>query len=110
MNTLVSTPTITFISFAWCSLFRGFYAPSTEIELLSQHGVLLPGNMQGLTEEQISDLKLKDEYEDVCVPSGGCVMNPDPMGRRNGRGILPPPHTHNVLQSVCVYVQLPMTR
>ncbi len=54
------------------------------IELLSQHGVLLPGNMQGLTEEQISELKLRDEFEEVCVPSGGYIMNPDPMGRRNG--------------------------
>ena len=44
--------------------------------------------MQGLTEEQIDELKLTDEYEDVCVPSGGCVVTPDPMGRRNGRGML----------------------
>ena len=44
--------------------------------------------MQGLTEEQIDELKLTDEYEDVCVPSGGCVMIPDPMGRRNGRGMI----------------------
>lgn len=57
-----------------------------EIELLAQHGVLLPPNMQGLTEEQVDELKLKDEFAEVCIPSGGFIMNPDPIGRRNGRG------------------------
>ena len=57
-----------------------------EMELLAQHGVLLPPNMQGLTEEQIDELKLKDEFAEVCIPSGGFTMNPDPVGRRNGRG------------------------
>ncbi len=65
--------------------------------------MLLPGNMQGLTEEQISELKLRDEFEEVCVPSGGYIMNPDPMGRRNGRG------TPSVLL-LCVCIQHLMTR
>ena len=56
------------------------------MELLAQHGVMLPPNMQGLTEEQVDELKLKDEFAEVCIPSGGFVMNPDPIGRRNGRG------------------------
>ncbi|XP_003388750.1 PREDICTED: UPF0769 protein C21orf59 homolog [Amphimedon queenslandica] len=56
-----------------------------EIELLSSHGILLPPNMQGLTDEQIIDLKLKDEYADTCIPCGGHTDNPDPVGRRNGR-------------------------
>ena len=43
--------------------------------------------MQGLTEEQVVDLKLKDEFADVCVPSGGFVEKKDPVGRRNGRGL-----------------------
>ena len=73
-----------------CIIQKFSLLPHTEIELLSQHGVLLPGNMQGLTEEQIRELKLKDEYEDTCMPSGGYVMNPDPMGRKNGRGVLRP--------------------
>ena len=47
---------------------------------------MLPPNMQGLTEEQVEELHLKDEWEEMCVPSGGAVINPDPMGRRNGRG------------------------
>ena len=49
--------------------------------------MMLPPNMIGLTGEQVQDLKLKDEFEDVCIPSGGYVMNVDPVGRRNGRGI-----------------------
>ena len=47
---------------------------------------MLPPNMIGLTDEQVQDLKLKDELGDVCVPSGGHVVNPDPVGRRNGKG------------------------
>ena len=49
---------------------------------------MLPLNMVGLTEEQIQELKLRDEFEEVCIPSGGYVTSADPMGRRNGRGIL----------------------
>ena len=44
--------------------------------------------MQGLTDEQIVDLKLKDEWENKCVPSGGVILNKDPIGSigRNGHG------------------------
>ncbi|KAK9536569.1 hypothetical protein VZT92_006341 [Zoarces viviparus] len=55
-----------------------------EIPELADHGVTLPPNMQGLTEEQVVELKLKDEWEDQCVPSGGMVFRKDEMGRRNG--------------------------
>lgn len=41
--------------------------------------------MQGLTEEQIVELKLKDEWSDKCIPSGGYVEKRDELGRRNGR-------------------------
>ena len=64
------------------------FLAGAEIELLAQHGVMLPSNMQGLTEEQVEDLKLKDEFADVCIPSGGFVTTPDPVGRRNGKGII----------------------
>ena len=58
----------------------------TEIELLAQHGVMMPPEMQGLTEQQVEELKIKDTFAEVCIPSGGFVMTPDPVGRRNGRG------------------------
>lgn len=58
----------------------------SEIQLLGEHGVMLPPNMQGLTEEQVEELKLVDEYKETCIPSGGFVVNSDPVGRRNGRG------------------------
>ncbi|XP_068086088.1 cilia- and flagella-associated protein 298 isoform X3 [Anabrus simplex] len=57
----------------------------SEMESLAEHGVMLPPNMQGLTEEQWEDLKLKDEWGERCIPSGGFVFNKDVMGRRNGR-------------------------
>jgi hypothetical protein len=40
--------------------------------------------MQGLTDEQIEELKLKDEWAERCQPSGGHVFNKDDIGRRNG--------------------------
>ncbi|KAM6907465.1 cilia- and flagella-associated protein 298 [Xenentodon cancila] len=55
-----------------------------EIPELAEHGISLPPNMQGLTEEQIDELKLKDEWEDRCTPSGGTVFRKDEIGRRNG--------------------------
>lgn len=53
---------------------------------LAEHGVFLPYNMQGLTDEQIEELKLKDEWAEKCVPSGGSVFKKDEIGRRNGHG------------------------
>lgn len=57
-----------------------------EINELAEHGTFLPINMQGLTDEQIEELKLKDEWEEKCVPSGGFEFKKDEIGRRNGRG------------------------
>lgn len=56
------------------------------MEELAEHGVFLPPNMQGLTDEQIEELKLKDEWGEKCVPSGGSVFTKDDIGRRNGQG------------------------
>ncbi|KAL3320628.1 hypothetical protein Ciccas_000703 [Cichlidogyrus casuarinus] len=56
-----------------------------ELEELAEHGVTMPPNMQGLNEEQISELKLKDDYLEKCTPSGGYVERSDDMRRRNGR-------------------------
>ncbi|KAM3868574.1 cilia- and flagella-associated protein 298 [Diretmus argenteus] len=56
----------------------------SEILQLADHGIALPPNMQGLTEEQIVDLKLTDQWEEKCVPSGGSVFRKDGIGMRNG--------------------------
>nr|KAF6477286.1 cilia and flagella associated protein 298 [Molossus molossus] len=56
----------------------------SEMEELAEHGVSLPPNMQGLTEDQVEELKLRDEWGDTCVPSGGAVFKKDDIGRRNG--------------------------
>ncbi|XP_077098414.1 cilia- and flagella-associated protein 298 [Siphateles boraxobius] len=56
----------------------------SEIPELADHGISLPPNMQGLADEQILELKLKDEWEDRCVPSGGAEFKKDEIGRRNG--------------------------
>lgn len=56
------------------------------MEELAKHGITLPPNMQGLTEEQLSELNLHDEWEDECIPTGGVIENKDPIGRRNGKG------------------------
>ena len=42
--------------------------------------------MQGLTDEQVVDLKLKDEWADRCTPQGGIRENTDKVGVRNGHG------------------------
>lgn len=56
-----------------------------EIEELSKHGCHLPPNMVGLNEDQIEELKLKDDWGEKCIPSGGFKESKDLMGRRNGK-------------------------
>ncbi|KAG8590875.1 hypothetical protein GDO81_006951 [Engystomops pustulosus] len=68
----------------------------SEMEELSEHGITLPPNMQGLTDEQIEELKLKDEWETKCTPSGGSVFKKDELGRRNGHA--PDENMKKVLQ------------
>jgi hypothetical protein len=58
----------------------------TEIEFLAKSGITLPANMQGLTDEQIEELKLVDDWGTKCSPSGGYIEAKDDLGRRNGRG------------------------
>ncbi|GIY77097.1 cilia- and flagella-associated protein 298-A [Caerostris extrusa] len=62
---------------------------SYEIEELSKHGVSFPTNMQGLTEQQISDLVLKDDWAQKNLSPSDYVINKDPMGKRNGLAPLP---------------------
>lgn len=71
----------------------------SEIEELADHGITLPPNMQGLTDEQIEELKLKDEWADKCYPSGGHIDNKDDIGRRNG--IAPTEQMKEVLKKTC---------
>lgn len=57
----------------------------SEMEELIKHGVMLPPEILGLTDEQVSEMKLVDEWAEKCIPSGGWNLNCDPVGRRNGR-------------------------
>ncbi|XP_015585733.1 UPF0769 protein C21orf59 homolog [Cephus cinctus] len=56
-----------------------------EIEELAKHGTMLPHEMMGLTDEQIEELKLKDEWAEKSTPMGGWTFNKDVIGRRSGR-------------------------
>lgn len=56
-----------------------------ELETLAKHGITLPPNMVGLTEDQITDLKLEDKLSKTIYPQGGIVQCEDPIGRRTGK-------------------------
>ncbi|CAL8070481.1 unnamed protein product [Calicophoron daubneyi] len=71
-----------------CEIFNGYlkiHRICAEIDDLAKHGVSLPPTMQGLTDEQVVDLKLKDDWGEKCVPSGGYIECKDDIGRRNGK-------------------------
>lgn len=51
-----------------------------EIEDLAKHGTMLPPNIMGLTDEQVEELKLRDEWGEKCVPMGGWTFNKDAIG------------------------------
>ena len=53
---------------------------------MAKHGHFLPPDMQGLTEDQIEELKLHDKFEKISIPQGGSVECEDPIGRRSGKG------------------------
>ena len=55
------------------------------METLAKHGICLPPNMQGLTDEQVEELRLDDEWQGKCIPSGGFVECRDTVGRRCGK-------------------------
>lgn len=56
-----------------------------EMEELAKYGPMFPPDILGLTEEQVNELNLVDEYAEQVIPSGGWIYNRDPVGRRNGR-------------------------
>jgi hypothetical protein len=66
------------------------------MEELAKYGTLLPANIMGLTDEQVEELKLVDEWGENCVPSGGWNFNKDPIGRRNGKQ--PNEHMQDVIK------------
>ncbi|XP_004933535.1 cilia- and flagella-associated protein 298-A [Bombyx mori] len=66
-----------------------------EMEELADHGTFLPLEMQGLTEEQIKELKLEDPWANRCAPQGYVVAK-DEMGRRCG--LAPPTNLKEVLK------------
>lgn len=57
----------------------------SEIEELAEHGTMYPPEILGLTEEQVTELKLVDHWGNKCNPSGGFTFVKDPIGRRNGK-------------------------
>ncbi|CAD7083352.1 unnamed protein product [Hermetia illucens] len=76
-----------------CALYNGRLKIDRiccEIEELAEHGTTLPQEMQGLTDEQIEELKLKDIWGEKCIPSGGFEFNKDEIGRRNGKRPMQP--------------------
>lgn len=56
-----------------------------EVLDLAKHGVAVKPELAGLLAEQVKELKLVDEYEEQCLPSGGFAYEADPVQRRNGR-------------------------
>lgn len=71
-----------------CNIYNGRLKVEricSEVEFLAKSGITLPANMQGLTDEQITELKLVDEWSNKCIPSGGYIEKKDDLGRRNGR-------------------------
>lgn len=67
----------------------------SEIEELANYGPMHKPEIIGLAPDQVTELKLVDEWMDICVPSGGFTVNKDPMGRRFGRQ--PKPEMQQVL-------------
>lgn len=57
---------------------------SDEVSMLAEHGIAKPMDAVGLTDEQIVEMKIKDEWTQKCFPSGGSVFNKDVIGRRTG--------------------------
>ncbi|XP_042913170.2 cilia- and flagella-associated protein 298-A-like [Parasteatoda tepidariorum] len=55
-----------------------------EIDEMSKHGVSLPPQMQGLSSEQIKELKLEDSWRVKQLSSSDYILNSDSIGKRNG--------------------------
>ncbi|CAG4966302.1 unnamed protein product [Colias eurytheme] len=73
-----------------------------EFEELWTHGTFLPTEMQGLTDEQIKELKLEDPWAKRCAPQG-YIEAKDDMGRRCG--LAPPPNLQEVLKKASEFAK-----
>ncbi|XP_075986234.1 cilia- and flagella-associated protein 298-A [Anticarsia gemmatalis] len=69
-----------------------------EMEELWKHGTFLPLEMQGLTEEQIKELKLEDPWAKRCAPPNA-VFAKDDMGRRCG--LAPAQNMQDIMKKAC---------
>ncbi|KAH3739106.1 cilia- and flagella-associated protein 298-like [Dreissena polymorpha] len=104
-ETTVETPVDEVIADV-CAIYNGrlkVHRLCAEIEDLAAHGITLPPNMQGLTDEQVVELKLKDEWAEKCTPQGGVRLNEDKIGRRNGQA--PTEKMAEVLTKTCKEAQ-----
>lgn len=70
-----------------------------QVDMLAEHGIAKPPDAVGLTEEQIAEMKIKDEWTPKCYPSGGSVFQKDEIGRRTGNA--PTPKLAEVLRKTC---------
>ena len=68
------------------------------VEALAAHGIMKTPQMQGLTDEQVRELKYKDDT-DKYYPSGGATVAPDAIGLRTGQA--PSPQLQEVLRKTC---------
>ncbi|XP_055390208.1 cilia- and flagella-associated protein 298 [Condylostylus longicornis] len=83
-----------------CAIYNGrlkIYRICAEMEDIAEHGLILPPEMIGLTDEQVKELKLTDPWADKHIPSGGYDINPDKIGRRNGRR--PKEHMQKIIKN-----------
>lgn len=55
---------------------------------LTVSAIFLPPHIR-LTDEQVTEMKIKDEWTPRCYPSGGSRPNRDDIGRRTGNGRVP---------------------
>lgn len=79
-----------------------------EVLDLAKHGVAVKPELAGLLAEQVKELKLVDEYEEQCLPSGGFAYEADPVQRRNGRA--PTKAMKEVLQKAVAEVKARVSR
>jgi len=72
---------------------------ASEVEQLAEFGIAKPTQAVGLTDEQIIELKIQDEWTPKCFPSGGSVFRKDDIGQRTGNA--PNDKLAQVLSKTC---------